>query len=419
MMDGKTQGAWIIHHTYKLSSVTLQTNEYERINFAGKCGIILSGLAATDQITVSKRRVEALASALGISTKLELPTILNELKRQRLIDIAGSEVSVLGLTTTTTLEHTFKIFTDSNPTEIERASILVSEDASKRPIRDKDIIEKISDYYRIKTDDSKEIIDQFQTIGFVDSEQLKNERILFNGNLFRKNEVEKISAVLSALNSHEASKVNNLLTTLNNEGCLAYDEAISITGEQLLEKLISIGFIDVNSIGNERGIFKFITHPAAFKKFTSASNIDDAFDLAKAFVTSLTFGMKKSPSSRGKIRMIEALMNKLIEGQWVGPATAIGQDYKILEFKGVIQVKPADNNRFYMRLLKKDVGKLAYKVITEGEASSSLLTQLPSVAVSKYDGPERNRVITRKRQVSSVRKSIGALLDDLRTGGIR
>ncbi len=62
-MDEKTQGAWIIHHTYKLSSVTLQTNEYERVNFAGKCGIILSGLAATNQITVPKKRVEALARA--------------------------------------------------------------------------------------------------------------------------------------------------------------------------------------------------------------------------------------------------------------------------------------------------------------------------------------------------------------------
>ncbi len=72
MMDKKTQGAWIIHHTYKLSSVTLQTNEYERINFAGKCGIILSGLAATDQITVPKKRVEILGSSLYQVGKLKL-----------------------------------------------------------------------------------------------------------------------------------------------------------------------------------------------------------------------------------------------------------------------------------------------------------------------------------------------------------
>jgi len=418
-MNEKTKGAWIIHHTYKLTSVQLQTGEYERINFAGKCGIILSGLAATKQITVLKKRVETIASAAGISTKLELPTILEELNKQRLIEIAGSEISVLGLTTTTILEHTSKIFTDSQPSGIEMASILVSEDSSKIPIREKDIIEKISDLYRIKTDDCKEIIYQFQKIGFVDAEKLKDEKVLFNGNLFRKNEVKKISAVLSALSTKESSKVNNLLSRLNNEGCLSYEEAILVTGEKLLEKLISIGFIDVNSIGNERGIFKFVTHPAAFKKFTSASNIDDAFDLAKAFVTSLTFGMKKSPISRGRIRMIEALMKKLIDGQWIGPATAIGQDYKILELKGVIQVRSADDNMFYMRLLKKDVGELAYKVITEGEASSSIFTQLPSVSASKYGGPESHRVIIRKKQVSSVRKSIGALLDDLRTGGIK
>jgi len=178
------------------------------------------------------------------------------------------------------------------------------------------------------------------------------------------------------------------------------------------------GFIDENSIGNESGTYSFITRPAAFTKFTNSA-ADDAFDLAKAFVTSLTYGVISSPHGRGRIRMIEALMQKLIDGLWVGPATAIGQDYKVLEMKGVIEVKSVGEDLFYMRLLKKGVGKLALLVITEGEVIGAPLLELPGVSATKYLGPEANRTVVRKRQAEPLKQEVAQILSDLRTGGLR
>ena len=180
--------------------------------------------------------------------------------------------------------------------------------------------------------------------------------------------------------------------------------------------MCAIGFIDENSIGNESGFFSFVTRPAAFSKFTNSA-ADDAFDLAKAFVTSLTYGMSSSSHGRGKIRMIEALMKKLVNGSEVGPATAIGQDYKVLEMKGVIKVRSAEDGRFFMRLLKKEVGELAFKVITDGEACSSPLSELPEVSATKYEGPEANRSVIRKQQTEPLKRTVRFLLSDLRTGG--
>ena len=186
----------------------------------------------------------------------------------------------------------------------------------------------------------------------------------------------------------------------------------------MYSKMCAIGFIDENSIGNEAGTFSFVTRPAAFSKFTNSA-VDDAFDLAKAFVTSLTYGMTSSPYGRGRIRMIEALMNKLISGASIGPATAIGQDYKVLEMKGVVEVRPLGDGRFYMRLLKKEVGRLALAVITEGEAGGSPLLELPGVSATRYDGPEVNRTVVRKRQTEPLKRGVARLLSDLRTGGLR
>jgi hypothetical protein len=62
-MDNKTIGAWIIHHTRKLQSVTSQ--DFDQLSFSGKCGLILSGIAASFQTQMTMSRVEALAQANG------------------------------------------------------------------------------------------------------------------------------------------------------------------------------------------------------------------------------------------------------------------------------------------------------------------------------------------------------------------
>ena len=416
-MDTKTQGAWLIHHCNKLQSVQNSTGQYEQINFAGKCGILLSSMAASDEIVISKKRINALSKAAGISTRLELPTILKELEKQKLIDQTKHGLCILGLSTQETLKHTATIFKESSPDNTELASISVAEAASEAPISEKKIKDELSDTYQLPISLTKTAFSQYADIGFVDSQKVGGENILFNGNLFRKENIKKINGVLASLSSSEEIQIKNLLNTLDSAGCIPLQEAVSLTSEELLNKLVAIAFIDINTVGNEYGQHSFVTRPTAFKKYSNAA-IEDAFDLAKAFVTSLTYGMIQSYSGRGRITMIEALMRKLINGYWVGPATAIGKDYKILEMKGVIQVKP-DKGLYSMKLLKKDVGEIAYKVITEGEASSSIITQLPSVSATSFRGPEVNRTITRKRQTSTVANGVATLLNDLRTGGIR
>lgn len=415
-MNKKAVGAWIIHHCLKLQNVTL-VQDYEQISFSGKCGIILNALAGSDQSTLTHERLSALAKANGINVRLELPAILDELQRQRLIDKAATSISILGLTTEQTLEHTAQIFSDSSPNTCEMAAIALSEKASQLPILKKDAIALISDKYKIALHDTSEILLQCENIGFFDTSEVTGGFVYFNGNLFRSEDMKKVQAILSSLKTDDEKKVTELSMKLKASGCIPIEDAKNILGETLYSKLCAIGFFDVNSVGNEAGTFSFVTKPAAFSKFSNSAE-DDAFDLAKAFVTSLTYGMTSSPANRGRIKVIEALMGKLIRGDWIGPATAIGQDYKILEMKGVVSVRSVNDGRYEMKLLKKDVGKLALSVITEGEASDSVHL-LPSVSATSYRGPESNRTIIRRHQAEPLKKGVNNLLNDLRTGGIK
>jgi len=127
--------------------------------------------------------------------------------------------------------------------------------------------------------------------------------------------------------------------------------------------------------------------------------------------------MQLSRVSRGRINMIEALLKKLIRGECVGPATAIGEDYKILEQKRVIKLTPYGGGMYYMRLLKKGVGEIALKIINDGDASDMSATQLPSATLTHYVGPETKRELVRRHQVESSRKETQEILRALRTGG--
>lgn len=415
-MDKKTSGAWVVHHTHKLQGVKLATQDYDQVGFAGKCGILLNVLAGSAESDLTNDRVAALAKANGLSVRLELPAILGELHRQKLIDKGGSGVSVLGLTTAQTLEHTAEIFEATSPGSCERAAIDLAERASHLPVVKESAAEYVSDTYRISSPETIDILQQCEQIGFFDLESASGEQVYFNGNLFRHEDMVKANAIIHSLSSEDERRILELTERLKVSSCIAKSEAVGELGDALYSKMCAIGFIDENSIGNEAGTFSFVTRPAAFSKFTNSA-ADDAFDLAKAFVTSLTYGMTSSASGRGRIRMIEALMRKLINGASVGPATAIGQDYRVLEMKGVVEVRPSGDGRFYMRLLKREVGQLALTVITEGEAGGAPLLEMPSVSATRYNGPETNRSILRKKQAEPLKKGVARLLSDLRTGG--
>ncbi len=289
---------------------------------------------------------------------------------------------------------------------------------SDLPVREAEAKEYISDTYKLSSLDTDILFKDSECIGFVDTEDgIKNNKLLFNGNLFRIEDGKKTYAILNGLSTEDAGKLKEMNELLYREGCISAILAKRILGEELYKKAHSIALFDVNVIGNDSGTHEFVTKPSAFNKYSSSA-IDDAFDLAKAFVTSLTYGMKQSSQGRGKIQMINLLVGKLLRGEWIGPATAIGQDYQALELKGVVKVEHVRNNMYRMKLEKREVGELALKVINSGDASEQSLA-LPSANVSVYVPPEENRTVERRNQTPQLKQNINEILEQLRTGGVR
>lgn len=416
-MDKKTQGAWLLHHARKLQATTNQ--DFDSIAFAGKSGTLLSAISAERQSVVTQQRLEALARANHISPKTELPAIVAELARQKLILPGSGGVEVLGLTGHRVLEHTSRIFDESSHEAHEEAVIFVSEIASETPTTDKAIAEVVSDNLKLSRKEVGDTLDLATNIGFFDSEPISaQEKLLFNGNLFRRDDARKVNAILSTLKAPEAALLTEVNQKLQETGCLPLETVNRILGQDLFARLHSIGLFDVSVVGNDQGKSYFVTRPAAFSKFSN-SIADDALDLAKALVASLTYGMTVSSYYRGRIQMVSALMNKLIAGHSVGPATAIGSDYQALELKGVVAVTPADNGMFSMRLLKPEVGRLALAVIEDGDITAESVSHIPGARITEYVAPELNREVQRKNATEAVKLKARNLLQEIRTGGLK
>jgi len=423
-MDKKVKGSWLIHHTDKLQRVNNQSG-FESTYLSGKSGILLSAISSDNEIIIPKERLNILARASSINILFELPKIIDVLKEKELIDVTENAIAVLGVTTSTTLQYTCDIFDSLHPTPQENVAIELAERASLEPIKSSEALEELADVYSLEHAEIEEVLYNSEQIGFVDVENLGgSEKLLFNGNLFRRDTVIKVNTVLNCLSSDEQSKLTEVNEILRKKACVPVELIKKILGDQLFDKLAGIGLFDINIVSNSSENVGFITLPSAFSKFSSNSMVDDAFDLAKAFVSSITYGMTKSPHNRGQIQMVDQLLSALVRGESIGPVKAIGEDYKILELRGVVKVETGSKRSRggYMRtgpmmkLLKKEIGELALQTIRQGDVSEHSLDLLPNAAVTKFHGPECNREIIRRKERKVSPRATNDMLSALRAG---
>jgi len=332
-------GAWIIHHGRKLTLDANGPAEFPAIDESAKAATLLAKLGQTNQVDIPISEVRAIATAAGLNPRHELNGLLPVLERKRLIEQSEDAISVLGITTRATVGHAADLFHEAEPGPYEQASITLAEIASDVPVRRYDVIEQIGDKHRLADNQVKDFLNRAEEIGFVDTEGNGQDRILFNGNLFRRDSVAKSQKVLSTLTESERTRLQELKVELESKGCLYINRVEEILTKNLLEKLVAAGALDLNQVANEQGNHVFVTSPSAFHKFVNPL-IDDCFDMAKLLVAALTYGMEARPSHQGRISYLPALLRKLIRGYEVGPATAIGHDYRILEINRVVKLRP-------------------------------------------------------------------------------
>jgi hypothetical protein len=409
----ETEGAWIVHHGQKIMMDAHGAAEFPAIDQAAKATSLIVALAGTDESHLPIDKVKAIARAARLNPKRELESFLDLLESRRLISRSDGDVHVIGLTNRAALQHAADMFVEDEPEPLEQAALEIADLTSKAPLPQNEVAEYVGDTYRLTSVDSADFLRRAEEIGFVDAEGEGKDRLVFNGNLFRRAGVEKSRKVLESLNDPEQAKVREFEGILRHSGCVIVSTGQRVLGDALLNKLKAAGVYEFHTVQNNLGQHVFITSPTAFHKFVNPM-IDDAFDLAKALVAALTYGMTRRSRGTGRIQSIDLLLGKLIAGGTIGPATAIGQDYSVLEQKRVVQLIP-DGFLYQMKLLKKEVGEIALQVLKRGDANAIVLDVPPGAPMSGYEGPEETRWEFRRHQGKPSRKATFGVIEALRS----
>ena len=417
-MDKKTQGAWIVHHGKKIHGTANAAANYPTLDIAGKAGSLLARMARTNETTLNADLVKTLGQVGGLSHLTDLPACLRLLEQQKVIDCASNGgVTVIGVSASSALDHTADLFAANDPSPFENAALELGEMVSEAPVSQKLAAEKIGDDFKLSSRETEDFLVQASAVGFVEADGDGSDPLLFNGNLFRRENIAKTQRVLDSLLPQEQTSLAEFEAKLKARGAIQISEAERILGAALLAKLRVAAVFDENIVSNEAGDHSFITSPGAFHKFSNPL-VDDAFDHAKALVAALSYGMHVSSRDRGNIWGVDKLLNALLRGKAVGPKPAIGKDYRALELEQVVEIIESGSN-YYLRLLKMEVGEIALQVLKHGSAASAnVIDEIPGAQVTNYVGPERARSIFKsKPDLQPSKSQMRGLLSAVRSGG--
>lgn len=415
-IEKATEGAWLLAKSKSLDNFT-GADRLENIAYAGKIGRLYNVLRrGADGVTsvISADEVSAL-SRLNKIDRAAREQGLRILAEQGRVDVsADGSVAIIGATSRSVLELTSDVFDEASPSNEERAVIGLSETISAKPIERAEATAFLSDEFKLQGQRASELIDVCRQTALIDEETDRGRTIVFNANLFRDGaRATKAYHLINGLTASEQTMLREAEDILRRKGAVLDADLKRILGDDLFRRLLGIGYLDRMEVHNSSEAVGYMALPDAFQKFGRPFE-EDPIDDAKALLASLTYGMTRSGAARGNITMPIALLNALIAGRAVGPVTAIGQDYKELERRGVVTVF-RDRYAHSMKLLKADVGELALTILKGGSASQDAV--LLGGAATAFRGPEESRRGVRSLDIVEDRPFVTDALDRIRSGG--
>lgn len=430
-MDKLTKGTWVVNTIKHLGDLKQNTSElsyFEATEQAGKAGAFLGRLVADQQeiIDINSAKIFARQSSI---TPGELNTYLGYLKSEEKIDYSTDilgrpkEIEIYCFSGREALEAVSSLYDKLEPRDEEQASLLSLDETFAMPRYPEELKEFLMTC-GVNEECAENTLQLQQTFGLVKSSKKGADTVLYNEYSFN-GDPHKVTKALSALKDSEREMVQETQRIIaENPGFLFENIPDNIKPEIVL-MMEGVGLIDGITVQSPVGSATFFTTPQLKGQGLGSFNLsEDVFHKAKILLSCLRFGQTRSTSGRGKISTLEKMLNiinKLLRGQWVGPATAIGEDYVLLEIDGVIQTRPANPYGYEMKLRQQEVGELVRQMITynkiafEAEGKiGDLLNHQPTGCI--IPETRKNQILAKSTApVEAVRNK---LLLTLRTGGV-
>ena len=327
---------------------------------------------------------------------------------------------VLAFSRQRVLTTTSQILRSSPLTKIDDALLEMLEFCLLRPRLEQEAREFLS--VLLEEEDINLVLDlvnRFELLGVV-SAPGESGQVYFNGYQFSDRAVD-IAKALNALSQELRNEVNTLLEQVASRPGTPLDSVP--TSKNIKTLAIGLGLVDVSEVLSPAGSGKFLTSPR-FAPPSVGQEIaqleDNVFHHSKMLLTSLRFGELRSSTGRGRINDPVWIINALLNRDRIGPCTAIGEDYTILEGEGVFKTTPAADkpgNQFYMELRRREPAQIVANLLNTG-TSIGFQPQSDPLNLElrlNYSGPEIARPSAVRSIASHDPETMRRFLEELRT----
>lgn len=395
-------GYWSIStskHLKNYAQDSTHLDEFDSLYTSGKAGRFLGVIRGSSNIT-NLRKMEKMAQSVGIARR-ELHTIILpelekasdgavELQKNSLGEIQRIDEYIFSQNTV--LEITGQLFENINPRDVERITIETMDETKRSPLLQTELIEFLSNkgFNEPTIDLSTHLQTSFSLIQKLES--MGKEPIFSNEYVWGKNH-HKIAHAFTSLELDKKQSLKEVIDIIQKTQGYPLENLPPIDANLLfLSK--KIGMINPTTISSSRGVQKEFGFSANLLESTPYT--DDIMDDVKLLLASIRFGEYYTPYTT--ISSPEKFLNFLIRNKKIGPHSANGTDFNLLERRGIVKVtkSPHHNDRFYLELLREDVAKEALKVIVNPDFNINIEPDQKQVTTvletNDFQSPEEYRI---------------------------
>lgn len=371
---------------------------------------------------MSWRKLRALASAAHLDGPQLRVTIFPWLKKGAFVEGDASEDSspiiCNVLDHEAVLNATSKLFRMLDPTPEELAVIGIVDLGAQLPKLNSEIL-------ATKSLGKEEVISR--ATGLAKAYKIVNvlegpgvaEPVIYSP-LIWGDKISKAGKALSHLKADRREvllKLVDLVREYQGMPCVSAEKWVAQQGHaDLVAFAVGVGLLDKTQIVVADGSHKeFVTTPHIYGEL-AATQGKDVCDRVRLFLDSIRHGQHYGDWYTGRISDPSRLLSKLVDAGEIGPCTAIGTDYQLVEKAGVVDVKPSKlkPGQFVMELVQEDTVKLVLDIVAKRTAAMAGTVAISGAcAQSSFVSAEGTRA-TLGEQPQRVRNAEQEILRSLR-----
>ena len=335
-MDNLEKGSWIINtikHTTGVRTDTVELNDLEVTERAGKSGILLGKLLVDKQEIITGKKLSVFARTANISPDA-VKTYAEILKNFGQVDFKldkfgnVSELEIYCLTTEDAIKTVSDIFEYYEPDEIERGNLESLKTTFEFPASREELTQALTSRKGISEENVNEILALESAFSLIKKERIENSDIYYNEYAFA-GDGSKIAKAIASLPESQRNDVNFVMEQVKQSQGFLADNLTDKINPNIISMMEGVGLLDGITVNSDFGKAVFYTTPqligpgiGSWKISTDVFNalLDicrDVFGMSqelreKYISTKLTYGDSEATYINGLIESVTRYANEML-----------------------------------------------------------------------------------------------------------